>query len=179
MIAVTAMGILLPLGSLLAEPRPAAPAHGDAEADAEAKLKEKAKAHKNAGNALFNKGEYRDALEEYRKALALRRTGSVLANIAGCLKELGQYDEALDWYEEVLRDFKDPKVLAQVAPSVSELKALMGTLVLEGDTPEGASLFVDDRVRGKLPLSALRLSRGVHKIRVEKRDSSRSRRRWR
>jgi PEGA domain len=45
----------------------------------------------------------------------------------------------------------------------------MGTVTLAGDVPEGASVFVDNRLRGKLPWRGpLRLSKGVREIRVEK-----------
>lgn len=52
---------------------------------------------------------------------------------------------------------------------MAALKTRVGTLVVAGDTPPGASVFVDDRLRGTLPLSAaLRVGVGGHVVRLEK-----------
>ncbi|XXY12236.1 PEGA domain-containing protein [Sorangium sp. So ce185] len=52
---------------------------------------------------------------------------------------------------------------------MAELSRLVGTLEMAGDAPPGGSLFVDDRLRGKLPLSEpLRVAVGTHRIRVDK-----------
>src|SRR5262249_4894271 len=124
-----------------------------------------------AGAARFDKGEYREALEEFRRSLELRKNRAVMLNIARSLQLLGQYDEALEQCEQISQLFKDAPAdyQSEVADAVKELNALMGPLVVAGDVPEGASLFIDNRLRGKLPLAApLRLSKGVRQIRVEK-----------
>jgi hypothetical protein len=153
-----------------AHPPPAVPApasdpqpSGNAEAEA--------RAHFNTGNKHFDKGEYREAYDEFRKSLALMKTRAVMAAAASSLKQLGRYDEALDLYEQVRRDFPNlpPTLEAKVAPAIAELQGLVGTLAIAGDAPAGASLFVDDRLRGKLPLAEpLRIAVGSHQIRVEK-----------
>lgn len=139
--------------------------------DAEADAVERAKAHAKAGSAFLQKEQYRDALEEFRKAMALKRTRGAVGSVASTLKLLGRYDEALETYEDLLNDFKDlpAPFLAKVNTEITELRSMMGTLIIDGDTPTGAALFVDDRLRGKLPLNApLRLAQGVRNIRVEK-----------
>jgi len=144
--------------------------HGDTPG-ANSDAVERAKAHAKAGSDFLKKEQYREALEEFRKALALKRTRGAVGSVASTLKLLGRYDEALETYEELLEDFIDlpASFLGKVNTEVTELRAMMGTLVVHGDAPSGAALFVDDRLRGRLPLTApLRLTQGVRTIRVEK-----------
>src|SRR5262249_31171530 len=115
--------------------------------------------------------EWLEALGEFRKALARKRTRAVLVNEASCLRQLGRYDEALDVYEALRREFPvlPPKLEGKVALAIEEVRHLVGTLVIAGDGPAGASRFVADRRRGTLPLEApLRLAAGPHTVRAEK-----------
>ncbi|AUX45921.1 uncharacterized protein SOCE26_074230 [Sorangium cellulosum] len=132
---------------------------------------QEARAHYEKGMKLFDAGDYREAYDEFRKSLALKKTKTAMAQAASCLRQLGRYDEALDQYEEVLREYPNlsAKFGADVATAIAELSRLVGTLELAGDTPAGGALFVDDQLRGKLPLSGpLRVAVGTHRIRVEK-----------
>ncbi len=132
---------------------------------------EQAKAHAKAGTAFLQKDQYREALEEFRKAMALKRTRGAVGSVASTLKLLGQYDESLETYEDLLNEFKDlpAPFLAKVNAEVAELRAMMGTLTVHGDTPAGSTLFVDDRLRGRFPLpEPLRLARGIRNVRLEK-----------
>jgi hypothetical protein len=158
---IVTVAFALTLAGRAAWAQPAPPADAEAEA----------RAHFKRAEAYFDKQAWREALGEYRQSLALKTTKGAMANAAACLKALGQYDEALDLYEELRREFPvlPPKMEAAVAPAIAELHGLVGTLVIAGDAPDGASLFVDDRRRGTLPLAApLRLSVGSHAVRVEK-----------
>jgi hypothetical protein len=130
-----------------------------------------ARDHYDKGVAHFDKQEYREALEEFVKSLELKKTRNAMGYAASCLKQLGQYDEALEQYEEMRREY--PKLPAKtettVAADMAELAGLVGTLTLTGDAPPGASLIIDNRLRGKLPLEKpLRLSVGRRAVRVEK-----------
>jgi hypothetical protein len=143
----------------------AAPPAGGGNAGAEAT------AHFNKGDEHFNKGEYREAYDEYRQSMSFKKTKAAMVNAASCLRQLGRYDEALEQYEELRREFPSlpAKFEEKVAPAMLELQGLVGTLILAGDAPPGAVLFVDDRLRGKLPLEKpLRISVGSHGVRVEK-----------
>lgn len=143
-------------------PAPEAPTSREAEAEA--------RAHFKKGNEHFDKQEWLEALGEFRKALALKRTRAAMVDEASCLKQLGRYDEALDAYEALRAEFPvlPPKLEAKVAPAVVELQRLVGTLAVGGDAPVGASVFVDDRPRGRLPLAApLRVGVGSHTVRLE------------
>lgn len=140
---------------------------------AEVAQREQARALFEEGMAHFKKDEYREAYDALQKSLALKETRGAMAAAASCLKQLGRYDEALSLYEEALRAFPDPdprsSFRVKVDAAIAELRGLVGTLVVAGDAPEGAALFVDDRRLGVLPLGApLRLSVGMHRVRVEK-----------
>ncbi|WP_437525294.1 PEGA domain-containing protein [Sorangium sp. So ce726] len=107
----------------------------------------------------------------FRRSLWLKKNRNTMGYIASCLKQLGQYDDALDQYEEMRREFPrlPAKIEATVAAEMAELSGLMGTLAVTGDAPAGALLFVDDRLRGKLPVEKpLRVSVGSRAVRVEK-----------
>lgn len=143
------------------------------EPSAEIALREQALALYEKGMAHLKNEEYREAHDALQQSLALKKTRGAMGTAASCLKQLGRYDEALTLYEEVLREFPDPdpqssfrkKVDAQIA----ELQGLVGTLVVAGDAPDGATLLVDERRIGVLPPAGpLRVSVGMHHIRVEK-----------
>jgi PEGA domain len=161
-----ALAIAVLGGAAGAQPLPSAPgvaakAAGEAEA----------RAHFKRGDDFRDDKAWSEALSEYRQSHSFVKTKGAMANIALCLRQLGEYDEALDAYEALRREFpKLPaKMEAEVAPAMAELQGLVGTLVVTGDAPAGASLFIDDRLRGTLPLAApLRLRRGHHALRVVK-----------
>jgi len=149
-----------------AQPSPSAPGVA-----AKAEVEAEARAHFQRGNKFFGDKAWLEALSEYQQSLALMKNRATMANIAKCRRQLGQYDEALDAYEALRREFPklSAKMEAEVAPAMAELEGLVGTLVVTGDAPAGASLFIDDRSRGRLPLAApLRLRKGQHGVRVEK-----------
>ncbi|AUX36284.1 MULTISPECIES: PEGA domain-containing protein [Sorangium] len=159
--------MLFDAGARAAPPAPPGKAPQAAVSSEEAE----ARAHFEEGVARFDMREYREALEAFRRSLWLKKNRNTMGYIASCLKQLGQYDDALEQYEEMRREYpKLPaKIEAMVAADMAELSGLVGTLVVAGDAPAGASLFVDDRLRGKLPLEKpLRVSAGRRAVRVEK-----------
>lgn len=130
-----------------------------------------ARAHFKAGSEYFERGDYREAYDEFRKTMALKRTRAVLGFAASSLRQMGRYDEALDLYEEIVRDYPNlpADFKTKVDSAITDLRGLVGTLSLAGDAPAEAALFVDDRPRGKLPLAEpIRVSQGIHAIRAEK-----------
>ena len=80
--------------------------------------------------------------------MRLKRTRAAAVYEASCLRQLGRYDEALTTYEALRREFPvlSPTQEAQVAPAIEELRGLVGTLVVTGDAPAGALLFIDEEV---------------------------------
>ncbi|WP_165374046.1 MULTISPECIES: PEGA domain-containing protein [Sorangium] len=165
-------GWILALGLLASGARAAPPAaSGKAPQTAVSGDEAEARAHFETGVAHFDKQEYREALEAFRRSLWLKKNRNSMGYIASCLKQLGQYDEALEQYEEMRREYPSlpAKMEAIVAADMAELSGLVGTLTVAGDAPAGASLFVDARLRGKLPLEKpLRVSAGRRAVRVEK-----------
>lgn len=148
-------------------PAPPPPAAAVPPSDAEAE----ARAHFNKGNDYFEKQQWFEALGEFRAALSYKKTRATIVNEASCLKQLGRYDEALEVYEALLQEFPDltPQLEAKVIAAVQELRRLVGTVSVTGDAPAGASIYIDDRLRGKLPLPApLRVGVGRRVVRVEK-----------
>lgn len=130
-----------------------------------------ARAHFKAGSEHFENGDYREAYDEFRKTMALKKTRAVMGFAASSLRQMGRYDEALDLYEEIVRDYPNlpPDFKTKVDTAIADLTKLVGTLSAAGDAPAGAELFVDDRPRGKLPLAApIRVAQGLHAIRVQK-----------
>ncbi|WP_187345747.1 PEGA domain-containing protein [Sorangium cellulosum] len=159
--------MLLDAGAKAAPPAPPGKAPHAATSSEEAE----ARAHFEEGVARFDKREYREALEAFRRSLWLKKNRNTMGYVASCLKQLGQYDDALEQYEEMRREYpKLPaKIEAMVSADMAELSGLVGTLAVAGDAPAGASLFVDDRLRGRLPLEMpLRVSAGRRAVRVEK-----------
>jgi hypothetical protein len=145
------------------------PARADAP-EGERDVAAEARTYFDRADAFRERGEWREALREYRQSLALKKTRCAMASAAVCLRALGQYDEALEQYEELLRAFPvlPAAMAAKVTPAIAELRGLVGTLIVRGDALAGATLFVDDRRRGVLPIPPLRLSVGAHVVRVEK-----------
>ncbi|WP_437552555.1 PEGA domain-containing protein [Sorangium sp. So ce367] len=170
--SITLVGCVLALGMIEFNvwAAPPAPPGKAVQADVSADEAE-ARTQFQAGVAHFNKLKYPEALEAFRRSLWLKKNRNTMGNIALCLKQTGQYDEALEQYEEMLREYpKLPaKIEALVAAEMAELSGLVATLAVTGDVPAGALLFIDDRLRGKLPLERpLRVSAGTRAVRVEK-----------
>lgn len=130
-----------------------------------------ARRHFKAGSEYFDNGDYREAYDEFRKAMALKKTRAVMGFAASSLRQMGRYDEALDLYEAILLDYSDlpTDFKTKVDTAIADLRKLVGTLSVAGDAPTGGALFVDDRPRGVLPLAVpIRVPQGMHTIRVQK-----------
>lgn len=169
--AIAASLIALSLFGGDAAAMPAQPAPEGAGARAAPADSDAAREHFDRGTAYFDKQQWREALGEYTKAMDLRRTAALMVNAALCMKFLGQYEDALDMLNAAMREFPGMStgLRSRAAPAVTELEGLVGTLVVTGDTPSEASLFVDDRLRGKLPLPApIAVGVGIHTIRAQK-----------
>lgn len=130
-----------------------------------------ARSYFERGIELFHDQKFSAALEQFNVSLEKKKSRSAMLNAAVCLKRLGRYDESMDLYETMLREYPTlpPDIEKRAAIDMAELAGQVGTLVLAGDAPAGATLFVDDRVRGVLPLEKpLRVSAGSRKLRLDK-----------
>jgi hypothetical protein len=122
------------------------------------------------GLSLMKEESWDAALVEVLRSRARYPTRAATNNAAVCLHKLRRFDEALDMFESFLRDFTNiPLAERSMAQSaIAELQGLVGTLVVEAGEP-GASIVVDGRNRGTLPLSGpLRVGLGSHEVRVYK-----------
>jgi tetratricopeptide (TPR) repeat protein len=74
------------------------------------------------GNALFEAGKFKEALQLYEKAYALRQEPKWLFNMAQAHRELKNYGEAIRQYELFLAKIPDHPDKAEVEKLVDELK---------------------------------------------------------
>jgi hypothetical protein len=171
-LALLAALVLAPVASL-AQVTGAAAANATApnpttpSADDEAR-KVEAKNHFDIGLSHLDRSEWSAALAEFLRSRELFPTRSASKNAAFCLRKEGRFDEALDMYEALVAAYPDlpPADKTFVTKEISELQASIGSLEVKGGEP-GASVIVDGRERGTLPLAApLRVSAGSHALRV-------------
>lgn len=152
---------------------PPAPPSGSAQPPAEGpnpQLKEEARSHFEKGLKLLDDGAYSAALAEFLVSLDQFPTRNATLNAAFALRKLNRFDESLDMYERFLRNFQnipaDDKTLAQRA--VAELRALVGTIDIEGAEP-GALISISGIARGEFPpVAPLRVAAGSQLVRVFK-----------
>jgi tetratricopeptide (TPR) repeat protein len=114
---------------------------------------EEAKSHLQTGTALYDEGNFRGALVEFRRAYDLAPSYKILFNIAQVQMELQDYAGAVVAYERYLReggpDVK-PERVTQVNQELERLRGRIGRLQIE--TTQGAEILVDDVSVGFAPL---------------------------
>lgn len=148
------------------EPAPAAapPAENDAELD-------KAKDLFRQGVTLLGAGDTERALDLFLRSRAAFPSAKNTTNAAICLDQLGRYDEALELYEEVLTKFAsalDESDRAAIAPAMATLRQKVGSVDVSANV-DGASIVIDGRARGTLPLTTpIRVLAGKRLVRVVK-----------
>ena len=152
--------------------QPALPAGDAPSADApsadDAPGKEEARTHFDKGVALLQARSFDAALIEFERSRAAFPTRSATENAAVCLREVGRLDEAYDAFGKVLNDFGEipDDVKKRIEDQRTELESHMGGIKVSGGE-SGASVTVDGRQRGTLPLAApIRAGAGVHVVRV-------------
>ncbi|MFT3775441.1 MAG: tetratricopeptide repeat protein [Minicystis sp.] len=150
------------LASAPAAAQPKRAAQDDQELDARRK---EAREYFEKGLTLFDQRRWEDAVAEFQRSRRTLPNRSATKYAASCLRELRRYDEALEMFEEV-RTF--PNLSADDAKfadeGIAELKTRTGVLYVEGGEA-GASIVVDGRYRGTLPLPGpIRVSAGTHDV---------------
>ena len=106
------VGVLLFLGANLGPSSPAT-AQDDVEA---------AKAHFHRGTRLYEVGEYRQALEEYKAAHLAKPDPAFLYNIAQCHRQLGDLEQAVTMYKRFLSASPNAVNRGEVEKRVAELE---------------------------------------------------------
>jgi tetratricopeptide (TPR) repeat protein len=128
-----------------------------------------AKTDYDSGKVLYEDGDYAGALVKFQSAYELSGDARLLWNVAACEKSLRHYAAVLDLLAEYRR-------LAQLTEEErGQVDSLMGTLgpLVSGMTvqgaPAGAEVYVDDRLRGVLPLDKpILLDLGERRVRVQR-----------
>ena len=79
----------------------------------------KARAHYERGTSLFQVGEYRRALDEFKQAHIEKGDPAFLFNIAQCHRLLGESKEALTYYRRYLTLAPETSLRQSQVPSKS------------------------------------------------------------
>lgn len=143
-------------------------AAGAAGAEPSAAARDEAKARFERGVSLLRDEALEAALAEFVASRSLAPTRGNTRNAAVVLRRLHRFDEARAMFEALLREFPDqpPDDRAAILRELDELKGAIGELEIALDEP-GATVLVDGKERGKLPLGApVEVSAGEHVVRV-------------
>lgn len=151
-----------------AKPAPAAPkevgSYAQVDAESEARQADAKKLFEKA-LAAFEKEAWDAALADFLRSRKVWPSRAATKYAASCLRALRRFDEALELFEE-LATFPNlsPADRKFADEGVAETSAKLGLVEVRGGEP-GASLLVDGRFRGTLPLPApLRVSVGAHEL---------------
>jgi len=107
-----------------------------------------------AGNALYRAGDYKGALEQYRRARGLLPSHRLDFNIGVTLAKLGRDAEAAGVLEGFLRDVAEvaePEMAARARLTLTELQARVGRIGIVCSVA-GAEVFVDGSLVGRTPV---------------------------
>ncbi|MDD5306210.1 MAG: tetratricopeptide repeat protein [Deltaproteobacteria bacterium] len=132
---------------------------------------DEAKALFRSGVALFKDGDYRASAEAFEKAYALKPTYKLLYNIGQARAAAHEYDLAISAFERYLVDGGDELDSArrdEVLAEIAKMRPLVGFLEIRG--PDGLTLLVDGRERGRTPLQGKLMLTVGKAHRVEVRD---------
>lgn len=127
-----------------------------------------ARARFERGTELFDEGNLDGALVEFEASFAARAVPVVLFNTAQTYKLMFRYEEAIEAYRRYLSlggDSIPPERVAEVRTTIERLERSMGTLVVEC-APHGASVAVDGRPVGLVPIRSLPLAAGTRRVEV-------------
>jgi len=124
--------------------------------DASALAKAKAQSLLTEGSALYEKGDYADALDKFKEAFATYDSPKLLFNIGQANRDLGRPVEALEAFEQFLTGARDaaPETIEDAKRSVDELQAKLGRLRVECQT-ENATISLDGKDVGLTPVTKL------------------------
>jgi tetratricopeptide (TPR) repeat protein len=82
-----------------------------------------ARSHSQKGARLYQVGDYREALDEYKAAHLAKPDPAFLYNIAQCHRQLGEYEQAITLYKRFLAASPDAANRAVVEKRVAEMEA--------------------------------------------------------
>ena len=120
------------------------------------------------GKELFNKGDYRGALEHFLASNRLAPNRNVRFNIGACYEQLGRFPEAHSYFTQVLGAEKDPAVRTSLQEAIQRISAKVAVISVTSE-PAGATIYVNRKElgsRGEAP-RALALNPGKYKVLIE------------
>ena len=156
---------------------PAAGAAHEAKKGPTAKELGEAKKHFAAGEKAFNKGEYKDAIEHFRAAEAIKSAPQTTRYVALCLDHLGHVRESAAAFELFVSEAhalkKVPKNLVkqieEAEERMTEQKKLPAKLHVSA-TPDGTVFKLDDQPsEAKVPAD-VEVKPGKHTVHFEAHD---------
>ncbi len=122
------------------------------------------------GQAAYRRGDYDEAIGYWERAYAADPRPLILYNVSQAYERLGKLKKAVETLERYLRE------AAADDPNQSDARARLSALrerlektgvVVEG-APDGAAIYVDDKLWGRAPRpDPIRLEPGSHRVRVE------------
>jgi hypothetical protein len=120
----------------------------------EAGPEKEARAHYRQGIELYEAGQFDQAAVAFGRAYELRPSFKILWNLAQSENELGHYAAAHGAYTRYIEEGGEEVPADRRAEAEAELErlaTLIGSVLVEGGS-EGASLFVDGKKHGVIPL---------------------------
>lgn len=163
-----ATALFLPLlpATALAQ-QPAGPAAPTAAAEPTKEAKEEASRRFLRGKELYNEGDYRTALVEFRRAYELAPNYVVLFNIGQVQQNVNDYAGALDSFEKYLIQGGaniDAKRKVDVEKEIDKLRSRVARVEIITSIPD-ADVTINDLPVGKTPFAkSLVLNPGRHRI---------------
>ena len=136
---------------------------------AAAQANDEAAKHFDRGQALYKKGDFKEAIKAYQAANAIAPHPAALFNIARCHVNLGHPEKALKYYKMALHNTADPTSRADIEQRIKRLQS-RPVKVFVSSKPSGAAVTVDGAgapARGGTPL-VLNLRPGEHVLLVRK-----------
>jgi hypothetical protein len=119
-----------------------------------------------SGVDLYKEGKFAEALAEFERAYEIQPHPLVLYNIAVCHRELSHYQEAVKFYKRFVTEGKGQVPQSKITTAQSELDAILARIARVSVTvsPDGATLYVDDKELGTLVEMPLILPPGEHRL---------------
>jgi tetratricopeptide (TPR) repeat protein len=126
-----------------------------------------ARAHFKLGVDFYRERNFRAALIEFRRAYADAPNYKLLYNLGQASVELQEYAGAIDYFSQYLRDGGDavmPERRTEVEDTLRYLESRIARVTISSNR-DGAEVYVDDTLVGRVPLSApVRVGAGRHKF---------------
>lgn len=120
------------------------------------------------GKELFNKGDFRGALEHFLASNRLAPNRNVRYNIGACYEQLGRFPEAHSYLSQVLAAESDPSARQNLQEAIQRIAARVAVISVASQ-PAGAIIYINRKElgsRGDAPRSVA-LNPGKYKVIVE------------